>query len=60
MPNRERKRVPEDRSDTLKGFLPNSPPAHAWDTENLRLSEDNEKENRREATRRGIEELYQR
>ena len=33
MPNRERKRVPEDRSDILKGSLLKSP-AHPWDTEN--------------------------
>ena len=63
MPNRERKRVPDDRSDILKGSLPKSPPAHPWDTkksEYLRLNEENEKENRGEATRRGMEELYQR
>ena len=60
MPNRERKRVPDDRSDILKGSLPKSPPAHPWDTkksEYLRLNEENEKENRGEATRRGMEEL---
>ena len=34
MPARERKRVPDDRSDILKGSLPKSPPAHPWDTEN--------------------------
>ena len=34
MPDRERKRVPDDRSDILKGSLPKSPPAHPWDTEN--------------------------
>ena len=33
MPDRERKRVPDDRSDILKGSLPKSP-AHHWDTEN--------------------------
>ena len=37
MPNRERKRVPDDRSDILKGSLPKSPPAHPWDTENLSI-----------------------
>ena len=37
MPNRERKRVPDDRSDILKGSLPKSPPAHLWDTENLTM-----------------------
>ena len=35
MPDRERKRVPADRSDILKGSLPTSPPAHPWDMENL-------------------------
>ena len=34
MPDRERKIVPEDRSDVLKGPLPKGPPAHLWDTEN--------------------------
>ena len=60
MPNGKRKRVPDDRSDILKGSLPKSPPAHPWDTENLRLNKEKEKENRGEATRRGMEELYQR
>ena len=63
MRNRERKRVPDDRSDILKGSLPKSPPAHPWDMENLeyhRLNKENEKENIGEATRRGMEELYQR
>ena len=31
-----------------------------WKSEYLRLNEENEKENRGEATRRGREELYQR
>ena len=60
MPNRERKRVPDDRSDILKGSLPKSPLARPWDTENPRLNEENEKKNRGEATRRGMEELYHR
>ena len=34
MPNRERKRVPDDRSDILKGPLTKSPPAHPLDTKN--------------------------
>ena len=54
MPNRERKRVPDDRSDILKGSLPKSPPAHPWDTE------EKEVENTDEATQRRMEELYQR
>ena len=37
LPYRERKRVPDDRSDILKGSLPKSPPAHPWDTENLSI-----------------------
>ena len=63
MPNRERKRVPDDRSDILKGYLTKSPPAQALGhgkSEFLRLNEENEKENRGEATRRGTEELYKR
>ena len=34
MPDSERKRVPDDSSDIMKGSLPESPPAHPWDTEN--------------------------
>ena len=63
MSNRERQRVPDDRSDILKGYLTKSPPAQALGhgkSEFLRLNEENEKENRGEATRRGTEELYQR
>ena len=36
MPDRERKRVPDDRSDILRGLLPMSSPAQPWDTENRR------------------------
>ena len=53
MPDIERKRVPDDRSDILKGFVPKSPPAHSWDTgksEYLRMNRENEKENRDGAT----------
>ena len=63
MPDSERKRVPYDRPDILKESLPKSPPAHPvghGKSEYLRLREENEKENRVEATRRGTEELYQR
>ena len=63
MPDRERKRVPDDRSDILKGSLPQesscTPLGHGK-SEYLRLNEENEKENTGEATRRGMEELYQR
>ena len=58
MPDREMKKVPDDGFDILKESLAKSPPAHPWDTENP--NEENEKENRGEATRRGMEELYQR
>ena len=62
MPDRERKRVPDDRSDILKGSLPESSctPLGQGKFEYLRLNEENEKENRDEATQRGMEELYQR
>ena len=63
MPNRERKRVPDDRSDILKGSLTKSPPCTPLGhgkSEYLRLNEENDKENRGEATRRCREELYQR
>ena len=33
MPDRERKSVPDHRSDILKGFLPQGPPARPRDTE---------------------------
>ena len=63
MPNRERKRVPDDRSNILKGYLTKSPPAQALGhgkSEFLRLNEENEKENRGEVTGRCVEELYKR
>ena len=62
MPDREKKRVPDDRSDILKGSLHKSSctPLGHGKSENLRLNEENKKENRGEATRRGMEELYQR
>ena len=57
-----RKRVPDHRSDVLKGFLPQGPP-RPRNTVYLsirRLSEESETESRDEATRRGTEELYER
>ena len=60
MPDRERKRVPDHRSDVLKGSLPQCPPAHPRNTENLRLSDESKKESTDEATQRDTEELYQR
>ena len=53
MPDRERKRVPDDRSDIPKGFLPKSTsctPLGHGKTEYLRLNEENEKENGDETT----------
>ena len=47
------------RSDVLKGPLPSGPPTHHWDMKTPRLNGENEKENRDEATQRGMEELYQ-
>ena len=44
MPDRERKRVPDHRSNVLKRSLPQGPPAHPRNTEDPRLSEDSEKE----------------
>ena len=48
MPNRARKRGPDDRSDILKGSLPQesscTPLGHGK-SEYLRLNEENEKEN---------------
>ena len=58
MPDRERKRVPDHRSDVFSGSLTQSPPAHPRNTEDPRLSEESEKESRDEAARRGMEELY--
>ena len=54
MPDRERKRVPDDRSDILKGSLPESSctPLGQGKSEYLRLNEKNEKENRDKATQR--------
>ena len=49
MPNRERKRVPDDRSDILKGSLPKSPPAHPWDTK-IRVSEAERREREENCT----------
>ena len=60
MPDRERKRVPEHRSDVLKGSLTHVPPAHPRNTEypsiRQRVSEESEKESRDEATQRGMKE----
>ena len=55
MPDRERKTVPDDRSEESSC----APLGHGK-SEYLRLNEENEKENRDGATRTGIEELYQR
>ena len=55
MPDRERKTVPDDRSEESSC----APLGHGK-SEYLRLNEENEKENRGEAARRGMEELCQR
>ena len=59
MPDKKRKRVPEHRSNVLKGSLPQGPSAHPRNAEYPRLSEESEKESRDEVTQRGMEELYQ-
>ena len=63
MPDRERKRVPADWVRYTERISPQesscTPLGHGK-SEYLRLNEENEKENRGEATWRGIEELYQR
>ena len=60
MPNRERKRVSDARSDILKRISPQesscTPLGHEK-SEYLRLNEENEKENRDEATRGGMKEM---
>ena len=56
------KRVPDHRSDVLKGLLPQGPP-RIRNTEYpsiRRLGEESETESRDEATRRGTVELYER
>ena len=60
MTDGEMKRVPDHRSDVLKGSLTQGPPAHPRNTEYLRLSEESEKESGDEATQRGMEVLCQR
>ena len=35
MPDKERKRVPDHRSDVLKGSLPQDPPAHPRNTDEI-------------------------
>ena len=54
MPDRERKRVPDDSPQA------SCTPLGHRKFEYLRLNREKEKENRDEATQRGIEELYQR
>ena len=58
-----RKRVPDHRSDVLKGSLPQGPPPRLRNTEYpsiRRLSEESEMESRDEPTQRRTEELYER
>ena len=58
MPDSESIRVPDRRSNVLKGSLSHSPPAHPRNTEYLRLSEESKKEQR--WSNSGMEELHQR
>ena len=61
MPDRERKRVPDHRSDVLKGsLLPGSscPFQEYGISEYPRLNEESEKESRAGATQSGIDEPY--
>ena len=50
MPDRERKWFSDQGSNVLKGSLPKGPSAHPRNTENLRLSDESEKESTDEAT----------
>ena len=59
MPNKERKRVPDDGTNALKGSLSHGPLAHPQNTEDLRLSKESEV-SRDEATQRSMDELYKR
>ena len=52
-------RVPDYRSNVLKGSLPQGPSGHPRSTEYPRLREESEKESTGEATLRGMAELYQ-
>ena len=58
----ERGRVPDHRSDLLKGSLPWGPSGHPGNTrsEYVRLSEQHEKESRDEATQRKKRSIQQR
>ena len=62
MPDRERKRVPDHRSNVLKGSFPQGPSDQPrnMEIEYSRLSEESEKDITDEATQRGKEELYER
>ena len=58
MPEREKKRVPDDSSYVLKESLPQGALSHPRISEYLRLGEESEMESRDEATQRTMEELY--
>ena len=60
MLDRERKRVPNVRSDALKEPLLGCTPLAHGKSEYPTLNEENEKEKRDEETQRGMEELYRR
>ena len=56
MPERERKRVPNQRSDVLKGSLPQGPTAHPRNTEYLSIRFSATRARRRDkATQKRIE-----
>ena len=44
MPDTKRKRVPDHRSDVLKGSLSQGPSSHLRNTEDARLSEESEQQ----------------
>ena len=57
--NTQRNSVPVDRFDILKGSLPQDPPAHHWNTEYPRMSEESEMGSKNEAAQKGMDELDQ-
>ena len=63
MPDRERKRVPDDWvrcTERTSHYVSFCTPLGQGKPECPRLNKENEKENRDEASHRGVQELYQR
>ena len=58
MPDRERKRDPDDRSDVLKGCLPLGPPAHLRNTEDPSIRGCTERREREGEERQSNTERY--